>query len=180
MRKYRSRGSKRTLEIVFLSLGSNLGDRLEYLKKAERRLMGHRSIELLASSSIRETPPLGYTKQPSFLNQTLKAKTSLSPFLLLEDILSIEDSIGRRRQIRWGPRSIDIDILLYGDMIIDSPHLKVPHPHLLERPFLIYQLVELDRDVTDPVTGMRLIELMSRWSKEELSFIGKSYRGVTC
>lgn len=172
--------SRRHPEIAYLSLGSNLGDRWEYLKKAEEGIRTDEDIEHLVSSSVLETPPLGRTAQPAFLNRVLKVRTCLSPSALLEVLLGLEASLGRTRTVRWGARTIDIDILLYGREVTDTPSLVIPHRELFRRPFLVYLLVELDRDITDPVSGRRLADCMRAWGEGTLLQVGKSYRGEPC
>jgi 2-amino-4-hydroxy-6-hydroxymethyldihydropteridine diphosphokinase len=157
-----------------------MGDRIGHLRRAERKIREHLSIEILASSTVLETPPHGYSDQPFFLNQILKIRTGLSPSRLLEELNIMENDLGRKRSKRWGPRTIDIDILMYGERIIDTPSLQIPHPRLLDRPFFIRMITELDAEVTDPVTGLRLIDLMRDWGEADLSSAGKPYEDLLC
>lgn len=174
------RESNQKSEITYLGLGSNLGDRIGYLRRAGRRIREHPAIEILASSTVLETPPQGYLDQPFFLNHVLKILTRLSPSRLLEELSSIENDLGRKRSKRWGPRTVDIDILMFGERIVDIPSLQIPHPRLLDRPFFIRMITELDAEVTDPVTGLRLIDLMRDWGKADLSAAGKPYEDLLC
>ncbi|OEG00320.1 2-amino-4-hydroxy-6-hydroxymethyldihydropteridine diphosphokinase [Vulcanibacillus modesticaldus] len=128
---------------VFLGLGSNIGDRYQNMKEAILTLNGHKSIELIKESSIYETEPFGLKEQPDFLNMVIEINTILSPEELLEYIHEIEHKLGRKREVHWGPRTIDIDILLYGDKIIRSQNLQVPHPYLSQRLFVLVPLSEI-------------------------------------
>ncbi|MBP1932496.1 2-amino-4-hydroxy-6-hydroxymethyldihydropteridine diphosphokinase [Ammoniphilus resinae] len=137
----------------FLSLGSNLGDRLQYIEKAIRRLHGHSKIQITDLSSVYETEPVGYTDQPAFLNAVIAGKTSLTPKELLHVILEVEKALGRIREVRWGPRTIDLDILLYGTESWNEEDLQIPHPRMLERAFVLIPLAELDANYPIP-TGL--------------------------
>jgi 2-amino-4-hydroxy-6-hydroxymethyldihydropteridine diphosphokinase len=128
---------------VWLALGSNLGDRDGYLRGA-RAALAQAGIRVTRQSHIAETEPVGITDQPRFLNQVLEAETSLEPRELLTTIKAIEQQLGRQRRQRWGPREIDIDILRYDGRAIDEPGLRVPHPELPNRPFLVELLHEVD------------------------------------
>lgn len=128
---------------VYLSLGSNIGDRRAYLQRAVSALTEHPHIDCRATSPVYETEPVGYTQQPAFLNMALKMKTALAPESLLQAIQTIEKACGRTREIKWGPRTLDIDILLYGNETIRTPELAIPHPHLLERAFVLVPLADL-------------------------------------
>lgn len=135
-------------EIVHLALGSNLGDRWENLERATR-LMGE-LVEITAASSIYETPPWGVLDQPHFLNQVVKGRTTLAPLNLLYELKAIERIMGRRATLRYGPRIIDLDILLYGDRIIKYTRLQVPHPRMLERAFVLVPLAEISPGIVLP------------------------------
>jgi len=134
----------------FLSLGSNLGDRLQYMGQAVRRLQEHPGIRITALSSVYETEPVGYTDQPAFLNAVVAGETRLTPKELLYAILEVEKSLGRTREVRWGPRTIDLDILLYGTDSWNEEDLQIPHPRMLERAFVLIPLAELDADYPIP------------------------------
>jgi 2-amino-4-hydroxy-6-hydroxymethyldihydropteridine diphosphokinase len=128
--------------ITVLSLGSNVGDRLNYLnlsKTAIYNLIG--PIQL--SSNIYETEPWGVDNQDSYLNQVVTVQTNLSPYEMLDNIHQIEKDLGRIRQIHYGPRTIDIDILYYAERIIDNEKLKIPHPHIQKRRFILVPLSEI-------------------------------------
>jgi 2-amino-4-hydroxy-6-hydroxymethyldihydropteridine diphosphokinase len=129
---------------VWLALGSNLGDRVGYLQGA-RRALPDAGITVLRASRIDETDPVGITDQPRFLNQVLEVETALEPRPLLDAVKAIERQLGRTARERWGPREIDIDILIYDSRAVDEPGLHVPHPELENRPFLLDLLEDLKR-----------------------------------
>jgi len=128
---------------VFLGLGSNLGNRLEYITKAIQLMEEHPEIQFVRQSSVYETEPFGYKEQPDFLNMVIEISTTLSPIDLLDYIHLVENQLGRKRTIRWGPRTIDIDILLYDGKMIKSEKLQVPHPYLTKRLFVLIPLAEI-------------------------------------
>ena len=143
---------------AFIGLGSNLGDREAALRGA-LELLGE---DVVAVSSFRETEPVGYLDQPAFLNAAAALETGLEPRALLERLLGVERELGRTREgPRHGPRTIDLDLLVYDDRVIDEPGLVVPHPRLAERRFVLEPLAELDPDVVVPGHG-RVAELLSR------------------
>ena len=145
---------------VFLALGSNLGDRLVSILRALDLLGKH--LDLTALSTIYESPPWGYTDQPAFLNCVLRARTDLSPRSLLDLVKAAEKALGRKPRPRWHEREIDIDILLYGDLVVREPDLSIPHAHLLERDFFLIPLIEIDESLTDPLTGVKLREFAQK------------------
>lgn len=128
---------------IALGLGSNLGDRQAQITLALDSLAMHPHIDLLSVSSLYQTPPWGKTDQPTFFNAAALAETDLAPRILLEAVLGIERSLGRLRGELWGPRTIDIDILLYGSERIDEPGLTIPHPRIQERAFVIRPLADV-------------------------------------
>jgi dihydropteroate synthase len=144
---------------VFLGLGSNQGDRLDALSQAETRLAAVPGVRVIGRSSIYETAPVGIANQRRFLNRVLVIETSLPPPALLDAALRIERDLGRIRSERWGPRIIDIDILLYGDETVSSARLTVPHPELAARRFVLVPLLELDPEARLP-DGRRLRDLL--------------------
>jgi 2-amino-4-hydroxy-6-hydroxymethyldihydropteridine diphosphokinase len=137
------------MAIAYIALGANLGDRAATLRAAIERLGALGVVE--AVSPFFDTAPVGYTEQPRFLNAAARLRTDLPPRDLLHELLEIEASLGRVRTIRWGPRVIDLDLLLYDDMVIDEPDLVVPHPRLHERRFVLEPLAALAPDLTHPV-----------------------------
>nr|WP_090893189.1 2-amino-4-hydroxy-6-hydroxymethyldihydropteridine diphosphokinase [Evansella caseinilytica] len=129
---------------AFLSLGSNIEDRLAHLKEALELLEKDQEILLEKISSVYETAPVGYINQHPFLNVVVKITTSLKPFALLEHLQEIERAGGREREIRWGPRTIDLDILLYNNENINLEHLQIPHPRMFERGFVLIPFYEIE------------------------------------
>jgi 2-amino-4-hydroxy-6-hydroxymethyldihydropteridine diphosphokinase len=134
------------MTLAYLALGSNLGDRDGHLAEA-RRLLAEHGARLLRESRVRETEPFGVTDQPPFLNQVLEVEWAGSPRQLLETAKSVERQVGRRPGPRWGPREIDVDILLFGDQAVEEPGLIIPHPGLREREFVREPLRELRPDI---------------------------------
>ncbi len=144
-------------KIVYLSLGSNVGDRDANLRSAIDRL---RALgELVLVSSFYETEPVEFTAQPWFLNCVVKLNTEKMPKQLLAGILDVEQQMGRRRTQKKGPRTIDIDLLLFGNSIIETKGLTVPHPAMHERRFVLEPLVEIASDVRHPVFKRTIREL---------------------
>jgi 2-amino-4-hydroxy-6-hydroxymethyldihydropteridine diphosphokinase len=140
---------------AFVGIGSNLGDPESQIGSALALLAAEDGIELLAVSTLRETEPVGYLDQPSFLNGAARLETELPARELLKRLLGIEASLGRVRGEgpRFGPRTIDLDLLVYGDLQIDEPGLTVPHPRLAERRFALEPLAELAPDQEIPGLG---------------------------
>jgi len=135
--------------VVYLSLGSNVGDRESQLRDAHARLGAEGRI--VAASSFYETEPVEFTDQPWFLNCAVALETSTTPQQLMAAILGIEKEMGRQRLQNKGPRTIDIDILLFGDTILDSPQLTIPHPAMHRRRFVLEPLAEIAPEVLHPV-----------------------------
>ncbi|ADU27622.1 2-amino-4-hydroxy-6-hydroxymethyldihydropteridine pyrophosphokinase [Ethanoligenens harbinense YUAN-3] len=124
---------------VYIALGSNMGDRAGYLEAARKKI-AESGIRLTAVSGIYETAPVGYTEQPAFLNQVCRACTALEPQSLLETLQRIETALARRRIVHWGPRTIDLDLLLYDDLHMQTETLTLPHPRMFERAFVLVPL----------------------------------------
>jgi 2-amino-4-hydroxy-6-hydroxymethyldihydropteridine diphosphokinase len=137
---------------AYVGLGANLGDRAGAIRRAVELLGAEPGIEVVAVSTLRETDPVGYVDQPAFLNGAAALETELAPRALLERLLAVELALGRVRGDgpRFGPRAIDLDLLLYGDEVVDEPGLTVPHPRLAERRFALEPLHELDPDLSLP------------------------------
>ncbi len=148
--------------IAYLSLGSNLGDREETILHAIRQLCEIPDVALVGQSSIVETEPWGYTKQPQFLNCAVSIETTLLPGELLKACQQIENIIGRKREIHWGPRAIDIDIVFYGDRIIQEEALIIPHPHAHERRFVLDPIAEIAPDFVHPLLKLTIAEMIRR------------------
>ena len=135
---------------AFVGIGSNLGDREAHLRRAIELLSAEDGIEVTRVAEIRETDPVGPVEQGPFLNGAVLVETDLAPRELLSRLLDIEARMGRVRDERFGPRTIDLDLLVYGDEIVDEPGLTVPHPRLQERRFALEPLAELDPGLTIP------------------------------
>jgi 2-amino-4-hydroxy-6-hydroxymethyldihydropteridine diphosphokinase len=131
---------------VFLSLGSNKGDKKGFLLAAINLIAEHREIILLKTASFYETKPVGYLDQASFLNTVVEVETSLEPRELLKALNEIEQQLGRDRAIRWGPRTVDIDILTYGQETVDEEDLTIPHKEMKMRGFVLIPLLEIAPD----------------------------------
>lgn len=150
---------------VYLSLGSNMGDKRENLLEAIKRVGELENTEVVKSSTILETEPFGYIEQDNFLNACLEVKTLLTPQELLSSILKIELDMGRVREIKWGPRVIDIDILFYDNEIIQEDNLAVPHPWICEREFVLEPLSEIAPNYVHPLERKNIM-MLARKLKE--------------
>ena len=144
---------------VYLSLGSNIGDREGNLRKAVERLAAQ-EIRVLHTSRIYETEPVDYKEQAWFLNQVVEAETALFPMQLLTRIGRVERELGRRRTVRNGPRTIDIDILFYGAATVETARLEIPHPRIAQRRFVLAPLAELAPDLRHPVTHRSVRQML--------------------
>jgi len=144
---------------VYLGLGSNLGDRAAMLDEAVRALESPR-LHILRVSPVYETEPMDVPGQNWFLNLVVEAETDLFPRQLLGRIAKIEQQLGRRRMLANGPRTIDIDILFYGNFIVETPELTIPHPRFAERRFVLAPMVELAPELRDPVSRRTMRELL--------------------
>jgi 2-amino-4-hydroxy-6-hydroxymethyldihydropteridine diphosphokinase len=147
------------LTIVYLGLGSNIGDRESHLRKAVKELQA-RDLRLRRVSGIYETEPVGLREQRWFLNQVAEFETELHPLQLLRRTRRVETRLGRKRVVVNGPRTIDIDILLYGNAIVKKPELEVPHPRYSERRFVLEPLAELTASLKDPESGRSVAEML--------------------
>ncbi len=136
---------------VYLLLGSNLGDRIDNLLRARNSIQGFSSI--ITTSSLYQTQAWGNTQQPDFLNQIIEISYKKSPHELLVDVLSIENKMGRLRSEKWGPRTMDIDILFFGQLVVTDKNLKIPHPEIAKRRFTLLPLVEIAPEFIHPVSG---------------------------
>ena len=147
---------------VLLSLGSNLGDRAGNLRAALQLLRQHAGIRLASISHSYETEPWGKLNQPGFLNMAAEIWTELAPMELLNAVKAIESQLGRESNTRWGPRVIDIDLILWGALTLDSDMLVLPHPSFRERAFVLMPLAEIAGGAVDPVTGLTVAALAVR------------------
>lgn len=144
---------------VYIALGTNLGDRLANLHAAIAALAPQ--IRVLAQSAVYETEPWGFADQPAFLNMVLRAETRLAPVDLLSQLKMLEASLGRTPSFRNGPRLIDLDILFYDDLILETPSLTIPHPRLHERAFVLVPMAELAPGFIHPLLGLNMTQLVS-------------------
>lgn len=146
-------------EPIYLALGTNLGDREGNLRKARESLAPQ--VLLVQESSIYSTPPWGYLDQPDFLNQVIQVKADLEPLQLLRHLKRIEAQMGRETSFRYGPRLIDLDILFYGQRILEADVLRIPHPRLHERAFVLVPLNEIAPDFVHPILQKRIQDLLA-------------------
>ncbi len=150
------------MTLAYVGLGANLGEREATLQRAVELLAEEPEIEVVSTSELRETDPVGVVDQPRFLNGAVGLETSLSARELLDALLRVERILGRvRAGPRWGARTVDLDLLLYGDEVVDEPGLHVPHPRLHERRFALEPLAELDPGLVVPGQG-RVSALLAR------------------
>lgn len=143
---------------VYIALGTNLGERLDNLKNAVDSLPPE--VRVIKASPVYETPPWGYLDQADFLNQVLEAETDLPPVELLAHLKIIEQKIGRTTSFKYGPRLIDLDILFYDDLILETASLSIPHPKIQERAFVLVPLTDLNPDIRHPDSGKTMQELL--------------------
>jgi 2-amino-4-hydroxy-6-hydroxymethyldihydropteridine diphosphokinase len=147
---------------AYIGIGSNLGEREQHVRAALDALAALPDTTLTRASSLYDTEPVGGPEQPDFLNAVAELDTNLTPRQVFWNLMRIERQLGRVRTVRWGPRTIDLDLLLAGDAVIDEPDLQVPHPELTRRSFVLVPLVELDPLLRHPVTGETLLQILSR------------------
>jgi 2-amino-4-hydroxy-6-hydroxymethyldihydropteridine diphosphokinase len=160
------------LKTVYLSLGSNLGNREANLRAAVNALEKARVV-VLRASPLYETEPVENTKQGWFLNLVVEGETKLMPDQLLERIMRIERELGRTRRIPKGPRTIDIDILLFGHSIVHSPTLEIPHPSMAQRRFVLVPLADLAPELRHPLTGKTVREMLDAAPTAEVRLFKK-------
>lgn len=154
---------------AYIALGSNLGDRRATLERAVREIDGLESTRVVVRSTLIETDPVGPVAQGRYLNGVVHVQTKLTPRALLESLLAIESELGRDRtgDLRWGPRTADLDLLIFGDLQIDDPGLHVPHPRLAERRFVLEPLCEIAPGLVVPGLGKSVRELFNALTQAE-------------
>jgi 2-amino-4-hydroxy-6-hydroxymethyldihydropteridine diphosphokinase len=157
------------LSTAYICAGSNIGDRVGYLQQANMLLKDTPGITVLEISSIYETEPVGYKDQEWFANAVIKIETDLEPHDLLAECMRIEKQLGRDRSTeeRWGPRTLDLDILFYDDRIIAEEDLRIPHPRMHERAYALVPMLELDPDFVHPILGKTVVDLHNELEEPE-------------
>lgn len=155
--------------LVYLGLGTNLGNRLENFRQAVKALSTQ--LKNIQTSSIYETEPWGFVDQPSFYNMVISGETKLPPDDLLTYLKSLEGELGRQPSFRYGPRKIDLDILFYDDLVMKNDRLKIPHSHLAERAFVLVPLVDLKPDLIHPVKLQTCRELLNAVDTKSVKFV---------
>jgi 2-amino-4-hydroxy-6-hydroxymethyldihydropteridine diphosphokinase len=160
------------LHTVWLGLGSNLGERGRHLARALKSLEGVLAIDSV--SPVYETEPVGYREQPPFWNLVLRGSTEYEPEALLSAVKRLEQDLGRVATFRLGPRVIDIDILLFGEQVLATGELQLPHPGLQQRAFVLRPLLDIDAEVLDPSTGERLADLPAASQTDGLRRLGEA------
>ncbi len=135
---------------AYIAFGGNVGDVEHNLRRALAAVASLRGTRIRRVSSLYRTAPVGVEDQPEFVNGALEVETELGPAALLEHLLAIETSLGRTRAVRWGPRTVDLDLILYGDLVLEQPGLELPHPRMQERGFVLVPLAEIATEVVHP------------------------------
>lgn len=148
------------MSTVYIGIGSNLGDRQGNCLRAVK-LLSEDGLIIRKQSSLYETEPWGLKDQPGFINMAIEAETGLEPLKLLELLKNIEKQMGRNESVRWGPRVIDLDILFYNDLVMDTPEFRIPHPLMHERDFVLRPLAEIAPEKEHPVLKKTVRELLS-------------------
>ena len=162
--------SKVFFHTAYIALGSNLGDKEANLRRALELLI-ERGVEIVKTSTFISTEPYGVTDQPQFLNGVCEVRTSLEPLELLHTLLDIEQEMGRVRLRHWGERNIDLDLLLYEDVVMDTPELKLPHPDMQNRDFVLLPLAEIAPELVHPILQKSIEELSNLYvSKRAVIF----------
>ena len=153
--------------IAYIGMGSNLGDKLDQCEKAISEILKIDRHKILAKSSFFKTQPVGYTSQDWFVNGVIKIETDLEAFELLRALKTIEAQLGRTETFRWGPRTIDLDILFFDDIEIDTEELQIPHPLLQNRQFVLIPLAEIDRNLIHPALKKTIQELLDNCKEDQ-------------
>lgn len=150
---------------VYLALGSNVGDSVTLIKNAVEELKA--ALSNIAVAPIYVSKAVGYTEQPDFYNTALRADTELSPEQLLAFVKKVEKKVGRIYRFRWGPREIDIDIIFYGDLVMETPELTIPHPRFAERDFVLQPIADINSGYIDPRSGHTVAALLEQLSDDQ-------------
>jgi len=153
--------------IAYIGIGSNLGDKVDQCERAISEILKVDRHKLLARSPFFKTQPVGYTSQDWFVNGVIKIETDLEPFDLFKTLKTIESKLGRMKTFRWGPRSIDLDILFFDDREIKTEELQIPHPLLHERRFVLIPLAEIDPGLIHPVLKKSIQELLENLKQDQ-------------
>ena len=148
------------MHLAYIGFGSNIGDKLAYIENAIHALSVAEEITLQTISSLYKTAPVGYEAQADFLNGVVAIQTCLSPHALLHTLKDIETTVGRQHRTRWGPREIDMDVLIYGDLCLHTPDLIIPHPEMYLRRFVLVPLAEVAPDLVHPVFNESILTLL--------------------
>ena len=153
--------------IAYIGIGSNLGDKLHHCEKAISEILKIDRHKLIAKSSLFKTQPIGYTSQDWFVNGVIKIETDLEAPKLLRTLKDIESLLGRTKTFRWGPRTIDLDILFFDDAKIYTEELQIPHPLIQDRQFVLVPLAEIDRNLIHPVLKKTVQELLNNFKEDQ-------------
>lgn len=153
---------------VFISVGSNLGDKIDHCLKGIAALTDSGKSLLLGASRFFRTSPVDYTDQDWFINAAVKIRTTMEPLVLLDKLVAIQEQMGRKADaVRFGPRVLDLDILLYDDRIIRTPRLEIPHPRMHKRAFVLQPICDINPSIVHPVLGQTAADLLSRIVDED-------------
>jgi len=153
--------------IAYIGIGSNLGDKLKHCEKAISEISRIDRHKLLAKSSLFKTQPIGHTSQDWFVNGVIKIETDLEPPELFRTLKTIESRLGRTKTFRWGPRTIDLDLLFFDDIEIHTEELEIPHPQIQNRQFVLVPLAEIDRHLIHPVFKKTILELLNNLKEDQ-------------
>lgn len=166
---------------VYVAFGTNIGDKINNIEKA-LKFMEDRGLKITKKSSIHSTEPYGYTDQPEFLNGVVEAETDLNPRQVLETLLQIEKDMGRIREFKWGPRNIDLDIILFNDYVIDEEDLKIPHPDMHNREFVLKPLSEIAPEYIHPIIKKSIKQLLEelKWFDIITQYVEEQFINILC
>jgi 2-amino-4-hydroxy-6-hydroxymethyldihydropteridine diphosphokinase len=153
--------------IAYIGIGSNIGDKLNHCEKAISEISKTDRDKILSKSSFYKTKPIGYTSQDWFVNAVIKIETDLDAHELLQTLKAIESQLDRVETIRWGPRTIDLDILFFDNDEIHTEELQIPHPLIQDRQFILVPLAEIDRDLIHPVLKKTIQELLNNFEEDQ-------------